>query len=178
MESGGEAVTRAYISEFIDGGTKNTGEFMGVAAQSCSRIKWSLYCDHSFNNPTRLILFFGAGKSAIANFELGEVAMADRENTAEVERATAVALYDPANGSIVHTHYCAVDPGSELPERDDLEKEALEHFTRHASTSKRTSYKTEKLSFLHVNPETLRMDRSYKVDTKKRLLVEMRKRRP
>jgi len=32
---------------------------MGVAATKCTKITWALYCDHSFNNPTKLILFFG-----------------------------------------------------------------------------------------------------------------------
>ncbi len=36
-----------------------TGHFMGVAATKCTKITWALYCDHSFNNPTKLILFFG-----------------------------------------------------------------------------------------------------------------------
>ena len=49
----------AYISEYVDGGKKHTGQFMGVAAESCTRIVWKVLCDHSFSNPTRLILYLG-----------------------------------------------------------------------------------------------------------------------
>ena len=57
-ESDDQTVTEAYVSQFTDNGVSKTGHFMGVAAQKCTKITWSLYCDHSFNNPTKLILFF------------------------------------------------------------------------------------------------------------------------
>jgi len=57
-ETDDETATVAYISEFVDGGTTKSGNFMGVAATACTKIVWSLYCDHSMNNPTRLIFFF------------------------------------------------------------------------------------------------------------------------
>ena len=58
-ESDDETVTEAYVSQFTDNGVSKTGHFMGVAAAKCTKITWALYCDHSFNNPTRMILFFG-----------------------------------------------------------------------------------------------------------------------
>jgi len=58
-ESDDETVTEAYISQFTDNAVSKSGHFMGVAAQRCTQITWSLYCDHSFNNPTAIILFFG-----------------------------------------------------------------------------------------------------------------------
>jgi hypothetical protein len=57
-ESDDQTTTEAYVSQFTDNGVSKTGHFMGVAAQKCTKITWSLYCDHSFNNPTKLILFF------------------------------------------------------------------------------------------------------------------------
>lgn len=57
-ESDDQTVTEAYVSEFTDNGVSKTGHFMGVAATKCTHITWSLYCDHSLNNPTKLILFF------------------------------------------------------------------------------------------------------------------------
>ena len=57
-ESDDETVTESYVSQFTDNGVSKTGHFMGIAAQKCTRITWALYCDHSFNNPTKLILFF------------------------------------------------------------------------------------------------------------------------
>src|SRR5262249_49837510 len=56
-ESDDQTVTEAYISQFVDNGITKSGHFMGVAAAKCTQITWSLYCDHSFNNPTALILF-------------------------------------------------------------------------------------------------------------------------
>jgi hypothetical protein len=48
----------AYISEYVDGGKKHTGKFMGIVAESCTKIVWTVLCDCSFANPTRFILFF------------------------------------------------------------------------------------------------------------------------
>lgn len=58
-ETDDETKTEAYIFEFVDGGVPHGGKFMAVAAQSCTSIKWACDCDHSFNNPTRLIFYFG-----------------------------------------------------------------------------------------------------------------------
>jgi hypothetical protein len=57
-ESADETETTAFVSSFVDGGVTKTGPFMGVAAVACSKITWGLFCDHSFNNPTKLIFFF------------------------------------------------------------------------------------------------------------------------
>jgi hypothetical protein len=57
-ESDDETTTQAYVSSFVDNGVTHSGKFIGAAAQKCSSIDWSLYCDHSFNNPVRLIFFF------------------------------------------------------------------------------------------------------------------------
>jgi hypothetical protein len=57
-ESDDETQTIAYVSKFVDDGTSHSGKFVGVAATKCSSIEWSLYCDHSFNNPLRTIFFF------------------------------------------------------------------------------------------------------------------------
>jgi hypothetical protein len=57
-ESDDQTTTEAYVSEFIDNGVKKTVHFMGVAATKCTSITWSLYCNRSFNNPTKLIFFF------------------------------------------------------------------------------------------------------------------------
>lgn len=58
-ESDDETVTEAFVSQFTDNGVSKTGHFMGIAAAKCTKITWALFCDHSFNNPTKLILFFG-----------------------------------------------------------------------------------------------------------------------
>jgi len=56
-ESDDQTVTDAFVSEFVDGGVTHTGHFPGVAAQSCSKIVWTLFTDDAFNNPIRLIFF-------------------------------------------------------------------------------------------------------------------------
>ena len=57
-ESDDLTITDAFISEFVDNAVKKTGHFVGVAATKCTEITWSLFCDHSFNNPIKLIFFF------------------------------------------------------------------------------------------------------------------------
>ena len=58
-QSSSSSVTEAYISEYVDGGVTHKGKFMAIVATECTKIVWALYCDRSFNNPTRLILYFG-----------------------------------------------------------------------------------------------------------------------
>ncbi len=59
-DSDDETVTDVYVLQFADKSVSKSGlHFMGVAAQHCTQITWSLYSDHSFNNPIAIILFFG-----------------------------------------------------------------------------------------------------------------------
>jgi hypothetical protein len=57
-ESDDQTETVASIFQFIDNGVPHSGTFPVIFASKCTKIIWSLFCDHSFNNPTRLILFF------------------------------------------------------------------------------------------------------------------------
>ena len=57
-ESDDQTETIASVFQFVDNGVTHTGTFPVIAAAKCTKIIWSLFCDHSFNNPTRLILFF------------------------------------------------------------------------------------------------------------------------
>jgi hypothetical protein len=57
-ESDDQTETTAYVSKYVDGGTTHTGKFAGAAGQKVSSIEWSVYCDHSFNNPLRTIFYF------------------------------------------------------------------------------------------------------------------------
>lgn len=47
----------AWISEFVDGGTRQTGSFPSVTGTAVSKIVWSLFGRNSMNNPLRVILF-------------------------------------------------------------------------------------------------------------------------
>ena len=57
-ESGGQTQTDAYISKFTDAGVTKGGHFLRVVAKECTFIEWAVFCDHSFNNPLRVMLFF------------------------------------------------------------------------------------------------------------------------
>lgn len=91
---------------------------------------------------------------------------ANPENLGEVEQWSMVVIYDPESGDIVHTHECMSLQGRKHPTKKALEAEALEHASR-------AGRDTAKVSLLHVDPASLKMDAHYKVDTKKRVLVEI-----
>jgi len=76
-----------------------------------------------------------------------------------------VVLYDP-NGNIVHTHESVNVQGGTHPSRDVIERDALEQ----AANAGRD---TTNLSILHVDPNSLKTDANYKVDTIKGVLVEV-----
>jgi hypothetical protein len=57
-ESDDQSYTDLYISRYKDAGVEHPGYFMGIAANSCTDIWWSLYVDNSANDPGRLIIFF------------------------------------------------------------------------------------------------------------------------
>src|SRR5688572_28459338 len=101
--------------------------------------------------------------------------MAKTEKAAGVERLTIVLFYDPVSGTIVHGHYASADPGSKLPGRAALERQAIEHAKRYAATRKGVA--VEKLPRLHVDQRSFRMDRPYRVDVRKRSLVPLGRRK-
>jgi hypothetical protein len=101
--------------------------------------------------------------------------MARERKAADVERVAIVLLYDPVSGAIVHAHYAAADPGSELPGRQALERQAVEHAKRRGA--KRHGVAVEKLRRLHVAPREFRADRAYKVDVRTRSLVAVSRRK-
>jgi hypothetical protein len=61
-ESDDLSMTDVYISKFKDAGgwhpASGTGYFMGIAANGCTDIWWSMYVKNSANDPTRFIIFF------------------------------------------------------------------------------------------------------------------------
>lgn len=100
--------------------------------------------------------------------------MARERKSADVERLAIVLLYHPITGAIVHAHYAAADPGSELPGRQALERQAIEFAKRRGAT--RSGVAVAKLPRLHVDPRTFKPDRAYKVDVRKRTLVVLSRR--
>jgi hypothetical protein len=96
--------------------------------------------------------------------------MAYRAEFAESEHMAIVALYDPASGDILHWHYFAADDASELPSLEELEREAVEHATRHASEEVRTRIRAA--SSLHIAREDLKKQGPFRVDLRTRTLAE------
>lgn len=58
-ESDDETFTHAFVSKFTNDGVTKTGTFIGASGAKVSFIEWAVTCDHSFNNPVRLVFFFG-----------------------------------------------------------------------------------------------------------------------
>ena len=96
------------------------------------------------------------------------------QDSDEIGWQALMVLYDPVNGKIAHVHYAGGDQGSKRPTRETLEQEALEYAARVPSVRARR-FNVKKLSFLHLDPETFKTDRVYKVDIKKRILVEVKR---
>ena len=86
---------------------------------------------------------------------------------ANVYKAVVV-LYDPATGDIVHGHYCEAESQSDLPNKAELERTALERAKRHAKPGTQLA----RAQVLHVDPAGFEMNRLYRVDPKAKTLVE------
>ena len=85
--------------------------------------------------------------------------------------AAIVLFYDPSTGEVVHGHYHEVEPGSDLPDRDSLEKLAREHVNLFGN--KRRQLDLNRLSIHYVDTRDFHMDRIYSVDTATKRLVEI-----
>lgn len=57
-ETDDQSDVNAFIAEFVDGGTTNSGVFASVRGTSVSKIVWAHQGTDSVNNPLRVILFF------------------------------------------------------------------------------------------------------------------------
>lgn len=92
-------------------------------------------------------------------------------NSTTAVRSAILVFYEPDTGEIVHGHYCEVPADAEMPGREALEKQALEHAQRHARKDR--PFDPGKLAILHVDPRDFRMDRLYRVNRQKQKLVEI-----
>lgn len=86
----------------------------------------------------------------------------------EYEHWSMVVIYDPDSGEIAHTHQCVTTRGGTHPDKETLEREAMENFSLGRATP------TKKMSLLHVDPRSVKMDAHYKVDIERHSLVEVR----
>lgn len=86
----------------------------------------------------------------------------------EVENESMVVLYERRTGEIVHRHEVVSVRGAEHPDETTRERDAREQF-RLAQPDLR-----DEPEVLHVEPARWQEDRFYRVDPKKRVLVEER----
>ena len=92
--------------------------------------------------------------------------------TFEVERDSLVVLYEPSTGRIVHMHNVVTVNGGMHPDKNTVEKEALEQLSQTQPSFK------EKVALLHVDPSSLKPRTLYKVDTARHVLIETEIKRP
>jgi len=86
--------------------------------------------------------------------------------TMEVEHESVVVIYDAKTGDILHRHDVVTAKGGKHPDESTREKDALEHFSRAQPGRK------SETAVLHADPRTLKPRTLYKVDIKKRALME------
>ena len=86
----------------------------------------------------------------------------------EVERESLVVIHDP-KGRILHMHWVETMRGGKHPDAKTIEQDAQEQLSRLQPGLK------AKLAFLHADPKGVQPRAAYKVDVKKRALVEIRK---
>jgi hypothetical protein len=89
----------------------------------------------------------------------------------KMNRRAIVILYDPDSGNVVHGHCCEVDPGIELPTREELEKCALDQARTY---QEKGGLDSRKACVLHADPVTFHMYRHYRVDLKTKNLIEVK----
>jgi len=92
--------------------------------------------------------------------------MTNVQNPGEFEHWSMAVVYDPESGDIVHKHESMSLRGGDHPGKEELEKDALDQASR-------AGRNTARVSVLHVDPQSLKADAHYKVDTKNKKLVEI-----
>ena len=77
---------------------------------------------------------------------------------------TAVVLYDPRDGRVVHIHQFFVFEGGEEPEEETRARMAHD-------TARQAGHDVGALELLHADSATLASGTGYRVDTKARVLI-------
>jgi hypothetical protein len=86
--------------------------------------------------------------------------------TLEVERETIIVLYDPDTGDIAHIHQTLTMKDGTHPDPKAIERDAREQLAMMQPRLDR------KLEVLDVDPETVRSGGPYRVDVRKRVVVD------
>ena len=94
----------------------------------------------------------------------------------EVDQRSTVVIYDERTGQIVHRHEVVTMRGGSHPDERTIEADAREELERsRGESSGRLSGRPEasqRLAALHVDPARVKPDATYRVDVRKRTLVE------
>ena len=93
-----------------------------------------------------------------------------RKKTTGTPASASCVLYDPADGSIVHTHTVVRFDRGSVPSSKQLETEA------HASLAKQP-HRREGLHALHVRPDELEGEGEFRVEVKARRLEKLPERK-
>ena len=93
----------------------------------------------------------------------------DRTDIA-IDDWSMVVVYDRQTGRIVHRHQTVTFQGARLPDRETLERSALELAAPQGTPAAR------RWAALHVDPRSLNAEAAYKVDPRKKALVEVKPR--
>lgn len=56
-ETSDQTSARCFVAEYVDGGVKHTGNFVGIVASKCTSITWALYCKNCFASALRVIVY-------------------------------------------------------------------------------------------------------------------------
>jgi hypothetical protein len=91
--------------------------------------------------------------------------------TVEVEQENMVVVHDPA-GKIVHVHHVVTFKGGAHPDQATRERDALDQMV-----TRRPALAKKKVAYLHVDPRSFDGATGFKVDVKKRTLVEVKARK-
>ena len=88
-----------------------------------------------------------------------------------VEDWSMVVVYERATGRIVHRHQTVTFKGGTPPDRAALERTALEF------AAPETAQVAARWAALRIDPRSLKDDATYKVDPRKKALIEIKPRR-
>ena len=56
-ETSDKTSARCFVAEYVDGGVKHTGNFVGIVASKCTSVTWGLYCQNCFASALRVIVY-------------------------------------------------------------------------------------------------------------------------
>jgi hypothetical protein len=93
----------------------------------------------------------------------------------QVKKESMVVVYETETGRIAHIHHEVTTRGGQHPTDAVMERTAIEHASEMAA--RRGVRKFKKLSVLQIDPKQFEMNVPYKVNTKRRALERLDKKK-